>query len=314
MAAAFAAISRSTSTDVLLTLLKISTLVELGNAASPIPTRPRVRGVLPLSGRVAIVTGANHGIGAAIARGLAARGADVLVTYLRFTPDLSRSNLSREYHDARARDGSAVVAAIAALGRRAVAVEADLTAPDAAPSLFERAEHDLGPVSMLVHNASGWKRDSFGGGRVDHVGQAGFAVNAESIDAQMLVDARAGALLMQELVDRHRARRATWGRIVTMTSGTGGAFPGQVSYGAAKSALISYTLSAASEMARDGICANVVYPPVTDTGWITDDVRQFVERDDEHHHIATPDEVAETVVWLCADANHLVTGNIIRLR
>ena len=94
----------------------------------------------------------------------------------------------------------------------------------------------------------------------------------------------------------------------------GAGYPGQVSYGAAKAALISYTLSAASEMARDGVTANVVYPPVTDTGWITDDVRAFVDQDLDHHHIATPDEVAETVVWLCAEANRLVTGNIIRLR
>ena len=47
---------------------------------------------------------------------------------------------------------------------------------------------------------------------------------------------------------------------------------------------------------------------------IGQDVRAFVETDQDHHHIASPDEVAETVVWLCADANHLVNGNIIRLR
>jgi 3-oxoacyl-[acyl-carrier protein] reductase len=267
-----------------------------------------------LSGRVALVTGANHGIGAAVARRLAARGADVLVTYLRFDTDPSRSDLAREYHDQRAQGGAPVVATITGLGARAAAVEANLTTPGAARLIFDRAEQDLGPVSILVHNASGWKRDSFSDGRVDHIGRTSFAVTADSIDAQLLVDARAGALLMQEFIDRHRARAATWGRIVTMTSGTGGAFPGQVSYGAAKAALISYTLSAASEMAGDGVAANVVYPPVTDTGWITDDVRRFVDGDHEHHHIATPDEVAETVVWLCADANRLVSGNIIRLR
>ncbi len=69
-----------------------------------------------------------------------------------------------------------------------------------------------------------------------------------------------------------------------------------------------------AEQVLDGVTANVVHPPVTDTGWITDEVRAFVETDQEHHHIATPDEVAETVVGLCADASHLVTGNVIRLR
>ena len=67
-------------------------------------------------------------------------------------------------------------------------------------------------------------------------------------------------------------------------------------------------------MAADGITVNVVHPPVTDTGWVDDEVRAFVARNHEHHHVAPPDEVAEVVAWLCADADHLVTGNVIRLR
>ena len=101
---------------------------------------------------------------------------------------------------------------------------------------------------------------------------------------------------------------------MTLTSGEGRQFPGEVSYGAAKAALISYTLSAAAEMAADGVCANVLYPPVTDTGWITDDVRAFVDGDHDHHHIASPREVADVIAWLCADAGRIVTGNIIRCR
>jgi 3-oxoacyl-[acyl-carrier protein] reductase len=268
---------------------------------------------IPLAGKVALVTGGNHGIGASIARGLAARGADVVVTFLRFDEDPSRSDLPAIYHEQRAEDGSSVVQAIQALGRRAHAIEADLR-DDATPKmLFDAAEDGLGPVSILVHNASGWKRDSFTDDP-DHIGRVSHPVEHASIDAQMQVDARAGALLMAELIRRHRARGADWGRIVTMTSGTGDAFPGQVSYGAAKAALISYTMSAASEMAADGVTANVVYPPVTDTGWVTDEVRAFVAKDGEHHHVASADEVAETIVWLCAEANHLVTGNVIRLR
>lgn len=268
---------------------------------------------LPLAGRVALVTGANHGIGAAAARALAQRGADVVVAHLRAAPgdDPERSDA---YRAARARDGSDVVAAVEAAGRRALAVEADLTDPDAPRFLFDAAEDALGPVAVLVHNASGWRKDSYAPDHPDAVGRPSHPVMPASIDVQLHVDARAGALLMQELIVRHRARGATWGRIVTLTSGEGRAYPGEVSYGAAKAALISYTLSAAAEMAADGVAANVVYPPVTDTGWITDEVRAFVAADHDHHHVATPDEVAETIAWLCADANHLVTGNVLRLR
>ena len=101
---------------------------------------------------------------------------------------------------------------------------------------------------------------------------------------------------------------------MTLTSGGGQGFPGEASYGAAKAALTDFTLSAASEMAIDGVTANVVRPPVTDTGWITDGVRAFVAVDAEHHHVASPAEVAEVIAWLCADAGRIVTGNVLRLR
>jgi 3-oxoacyl-[acyl-carrier protein] reductase len=57
-----------------------------------------------------------------------------------------------------------------------------------------------------------------------------------------------------------------------------------------------------------------VHPPVTDTGWITDDVRAFVANDRDHTHVASPDEVAEVIAWLCSDAAALVSGNVLRLR
>ena len=257
-----------------------------------------------------MVTGANHGIGAATAIALAKRGADVAVTYLR-TGDPSGTDA---YNQARQGDGSATCEAIEALGRRCHALEIDLTSDDSAPQIFDAAESRLGPVSVLVHNASGWSKDTFAPSLPDAVGRFTKMVTAESIDAQLSVDARAGALLMAQFIERHRARDADWGRIVTLTSGEGGGFPGEVSYGASKAALICYTLSAAAEMAGDGVTANVVYPPVTNTGWITDEVREFVAKDTEHHHVADPPEVAEVIAWLCAEAGRLVTGNVIRLR
>lgn len=262
----------------------------------------------PIAGRVALVTGANHGIGAATAVALAEAGANVLITYLRSAGGAS------DYERERSQDGSATMAAIRARGRNCHSLEADLRDPRTPARLFDAAEAQLGPVSILVHNASGWKKDSFAAGGADRVGRRHELVTPESIDSQLEVDARAGALLMAEFIQRHRDRNADWGRIVALTSGEGLGFPGEVSYGAAKAALISYTLSASAEMADDGVTANVVYPPVTDTGWVTDEVREFVNEDHEHHHIASPEEVADVISWLCSRAGRVVTGNIIRLR
>ncbi|MGV3758338.1 MAG: SDR family oxidoreductase, partial [Actinomycetota bacterium] len=131
---------------------------------------------------------------------------------------------------------------------------------------------------------------------------------------QLLVDARGGALMITELAASVRRHRLAWGRIISLTSGGPMGFPGEVSYGAAKAALESYTMAASTELAGEGITANVVYPPVTDTGWVTDEVRAFVARSPEHHHVAAPAEVAEVIGWLCTDAARLVTGNVVRLR
>jgi 3-oxoacyl-[acyl-carrier protein] reductase len=270
---------------------------------------------LPLAGRVAVVSGANHGIGAATAATLARLGADVAITYLAYTPDdHGDEHRPAEYRTQREQGPEGTLAAIEVAGQRGVDISADLSDPAAPARIFDAAEAALGPVSILVNNASGWRKDSFDPGSSNEVGWLSSEMTAETVDAQLLVDARGGALMIAELARRHRAHGGDWGRIVSLTSGGPGGFPGQVSYGAAKAALENYTMAASVELADDGITANVVYPPVTDTGWVTDAVREFVARSHDHVHVSAPEEVAEVVAWLCTDAARLVTGNLIRLR
>lgn len=261
--------------------------------------------------RVAIVTGANHGIGAATTCALAEAGCDVLATFLRLQPD---ADAQPAYNEARAADGTAALAATMQAGGRAIAVEADLADVASIPGLFDQAEAELGPVDILVNNASGWAADTFGDDRsLDELGRPQHALTVDSFARNFAVDTRAAALLIAELAQRMRRRDASWGRIVGLTSGGSSGFPGEVSYGAAKAALENYTLSAAIELADLGVTANVVHPPVTDTGWVTDEVRALVARSPDHVHVAEPADVAEVIAWLCTDAARLVTGNVIRL-
>lgn len=262
---------------------------------------------------VALVTGANHGIGAATALALARAGAQVLAAYHQVDGPHDAA-LPEAYGRERARDADWVVDAIRGQGGMADAMPGDLSETGTAAALFDRAEAELGPVQVLINNASGWIADSFTTAPIDHLARGLQPVTAATHDRQFGVDARGGALLIAEFARRHLARGDTWGRIVSLSSGGPLGFPGEVSYGAAKAALENYTMSAALELAPHGVTANVVVPPVTDTGWVTDAVRAFVAAAPEHTHVARPEEVAEVIAWLCTDEAGLVSGNRVVLR
>lgn len=263
---------------------------------------------------VAIVTGANHGIGAATAARLAADGVAVVVAYWRSRVRDDDGTPVR-YQQNRMRSGDEVVGRITAAGGRAVAAECDLLLPAAPAELFGLAETAFGPVDIVVNNATGWvSGDSFTAGVLDPAGRTAAAVTAELFDQNFGVDARAGALMIAEFGRRLVDRGGSWGRIVGLTSGGPTGFPSEVTYGAAKAALENYTMSAAIELGPLGVTANLVHPPVTDSGWVNDTVREFVASSPDHFHVAEPDDVAEVIAWLCSDGARMVTGNVIRMR
>ncbi len=273
-----------------------------------IPVKP-----LPcdLYGHVALITGANHGIGAATAEALTACGAAVLISYLRLQDPL---DYPEPYRRARAKEPDEVLAAIRNKGGRAAVMEADLRDAETPARLFDFAEAEFGPVDILVNNASGWISDTFAAGGQNTMGIKMTSVSAATYDQVFSVDARGGSLMIAEFARRHVARKAGWGRIIGLTSGGPLGFPTEVSYGAAKSALENYTMAAAFELAPFGITANIVYPPVTDTGWVNDAVREYVSKRADLIHIVRPEEVAEVIAFLCSDHARLITANVVHLR
>jgi len=267
-----------------------------------------------LEGRVAIVTGANHGIGAATARALAAQGVAVFITYLRLRPIAEEAGLPAAYDERRAQTADAIVEAIRKAGGQGAAWEADLADPTTPEELFDRAQAAFGPVEILVNNADAWAADTFLSDTSDRFGRRLVPMSAGTHDHHFLVNSRAGALLIAELARRHIDRGGAWGRIISLTTGGSGGFPGEASYGASKNALESYTMAAAWELGRFGITANVVCPPATDTGWITQAVEAEVIRESPLAHVGQPEEVADVIVFLASQQARAVTGQKVTLR
>lgn len=226
----------------------------------------------------ALVTGASRGIGAAIARGLAADGWRVGVNY--------RSGR------AAADD---VVASILEDGGRALAVAGDVSDPAAPDALFGAVESEFGaPVLALVNNAGITRDDltpSLGDTEWDEVLQT-------DLSAAFRMTRRALRPML----------KARSGRIVNISSVVGlRANPGQANYAAAKAGLIALTRTAAVEVARRGITINAVAP-----GWIDTDMTTGISTDlldaVPARRAGKPEEVAACVRFLISDAASYVTG------
>lgn len=262
---------------------------------------------LGLLGKTAIVTGANHGIGAATSSALAAQGANVVLTYLRQDPtSINASEYPPEYGEARAQDANWVVRTILSKGGSAISLEVDLRNAAEIMKLFETAEEHYGQVDIIVNNASSWLADTYVPLISDRFKRTSYKLSVETWESVSQVDARGAALVIQEFAERLISREGTWGRIIGLTSGGRAGFPGEVSYGAAKAAMESVTLSAASELSRYGVTANLIHPPAVDTGWLTDDAREHIS-----DRIARPSEIADVILLLLSDQAVHITGQSV---
>jgi 3-oxoacyl-[acyl-carrier protein] reductase len=259
-----------------------------------------------LQGRFAIVTGANHGIGAATARGLAAAGCAVFIQFLRFRP------IDAPGATERMQDAMRVVNEIRSAGGRAESWETDLAVPENVPALFDRAEAAFGRVEIVVNNAAVSEHDTFDPrpDARDWAGRLTAFLTADSHDRHFAVNTRAVALMMAEHAKRHVARSGTWGRIINVSTDASPSFPGEISYGASKYAMESYSRAASWELGRFGITVNIVSPGPTDTGWITPEMVEDMKRATPLGRVGVPDDIADVIVFLASEQARWITGQL----
>jgi NAD(P)-dependent dehydrogenase (short-subunit alcohol dehydrogenase family) len=235
-----------------------------------------------LIGGRALVTGASRGIGVSIALALAAKGADVAITY--------------EHSADRA---AKVVQAIGTKGRRGLAIQADSADPAAVKRSIEEAAEGLGGLDILVNNA--------GIARYGAVAEMGLA----DIDALLNINVRAVVLASQAAIPHLKQG----GRIVSIGSCLAERVPfaGVTVYSLTKSALLAFTRGLARELGPKEITVNLVQPGATDTdmnpadGDQADGLRALTALG----HYGAPEDVAAAVAFLAGPAARQITGSVI---
>jgi 3-oxoacyl-[acyl-carrier protein] reductase len=257
----------------------------------PQPYRPPATG--DLGGRVALVTGVGRrrGIGSAVCRELASRGADVVLSHWKA--------YDREMPWASDEDEpEALVGELRAAGVGAEGVEMDLSSPDSAWLLLDAAEEKLGRPSILVNTAAYSTRDGFE------------ALDAETLDAHYAVNVRAMALLSVGFARRHSG--GPGGRIINFSSGQSlGPMPGELAYIATKGAIEAFTRTLAAEVGHKGITVNAVNPGPTDTGWMDEETRRKSVPKFPLGRIGQPEDAARLVAFLAGDQAAWITGQVI---
>jgi 3-oxoacyl-[acyl-carrier protein] reductase len=231
-----------------------------------------------LDGRLALVTGGSRGIGAAVALALAEAGADVVVNFR-----------------ARADDAKKVCAEVKKLGRRTLAIQADVSQSDEVGKMVAQIERELGAVNILVNNA----------GMARHLKLEDIA--ERDWDEHITVNLKSAFLVTQAVLPQMRARR--WGRIINISS-TAAQTGGLVGphYAASKAGMLGLTHSYAALLAKEGITANTVCPALVETEMLRANPRA-TSSVIPIGRFGTVDEIASVVAMLAGNA--YITGQTV---
>ncbi len=241
---------------------------------------------MDLQGKVAIVTGGSMGIGHAIALDLAAHGADVAINYRK-----------------HAEEANAVVAEIEKMGRRGLAVQADVASFVDAQRMVDAVREKLGRLDILVNNA-GVNRDGVVWKMTESQWDEVLDTNLKGYFNYI----RAAAPIFKE---------QGAGKIVNITSinGLRGKF-GQSNYSAAKAGIIGLTKAIARELGKFSVNVNAVAPGLIETDMMKEapqDVKDKALAEIVLGRLGAPKEVAHVVTFLCSDLARHITGEVIKV-
>ena len=242
--------------------------------------------MIDLHGRVALVTGASRGIGHAIAQRLAEQGADVAVNYL-----------------ARREPAEEVVAHIESMGRRAVAIQANVSLSSDVTMLLDTTLERLGRLDILVNNA-GITRDTL-------------LLRMDEADWDSVLETNLKSVYLMTRGAIRGMIRQRYGRIVNVSSVVGiMGNAGQSNYAASKAGIFGFTRSIAREVASRGITVNAVAPGMIETDiWngVSDEARNRALSIIPLERMGQSSEVADAVAFLGSDSAAYITGQVLQV-
>src|SRR3954462_7870384 len=243
---------------------------------------------MDLAGRVALVTGAQQGIGAAIAREFARAGADVAINWL------DDENAARQVADS-----------VRQAGRRAMLYQGDVARLDATRAMVEAVERDLGPLELLVNNAGVFPRVNF--------------LDMRESDWDYVLDVNLkGACFCAQAAARAMVASGHQGAIINLTSGAAyRGSPRGVQYCASKGGVLSMTRQMALELAPPRTRVTGIAPGLTDTAHprsgSSEEELMAMGRALPLGRLATPEDIAGAAVFLASDAAGFVTGHCLHV-
>ncbi|WP_026560569.1 SDR family oxidoreductase [Bacillus sp. J37] len=236
--------------------------------------------------KIAIITGVSNEkeIGAAICRRLASEGIDIFFTYLK-----ADSNWEENFRNEMIESGV-----------RCAGIELNLSESDSPELLIREVTSTLGIPSILVNNAAHSIDSNF------------MDLDAKVLDDHYYVNVRGTILLCVEFARLIQKTNRQHGRIINLTSGQQlGPMPGNLAYVATKGAISSFTLSLSAELAHLGITVNAVNPGPTDSTWMTDEIREYLQPKFPMGRIGQPDDAARIISFLTSDDAGWITGQVI---
>ncbi|WP_067929087.1 SDR family oxidoreductase [Alicyclobacillus shizuokensis] len=245
-----------------------------------------------LQDRIAIVTGVSRrkGIGTAICKALASEGANIFFT------DWVPFDETQEYGGDESFPGL-FEKELSKLGVKSSQLSINLADRDAYERLLDAVEDSLGTPAILVNNAAHCQEVSYR------------EMTSEILDMHYPVNVRSTCMLSTHFVQRYGT---FGGRIIKLVSGQEKTpTPGNIAYETTKGAISIFTQCLAREVASLGVTVNAVDPGPTDSGWMTDEIRDLLLPKFPMGRIGTPEDVAKLIAFLASDDAQWITGQII---